>query len=103
MDKPVKKYDIKHIVYHALVAIYFIWLVVFAMLLVMALNSYFTGFNMSLSKMLLTWIFLNLFMGTVLFVVIQKFGRQTVLSRIILYGYFVMTASSITTVLIIIQ
>jgi len=98
----MKNYDIKHVAYHVLVAIYFIWFAVCGFLLATTLNTYYTGFNLQLIKMLLTWIFLNLFMGTALFIVIQQFKKQTLLSRIILYGYFLITAACITTVLIII-
>ena len=98
----MKSYDIKHIAYHVLVALYFIWFAIFGTLLALALSSYFNAASIQFTKVLLTWICLNLFMGTALFIVIQQFKRQNVLSRIILYGYFLMAAASVTTVLIII-
>jgi hypothetical protein len=97
----MKTYDIKHIVYHVLVAIYFIWFIVFGILQVFALHSFYEGFNLQLKKILFTWIFLNLFMGTALFIVIWQFGRKAMLWRIIFYAYWFMLASSVTTVLII--
>lgn len=90
-----------HIAYHALVALYFIWFVVFAVLQIMALNNYYGGANPQLNKILLAWILLNLFMGTALLIVIQKFGRRLLLSRVVFYSYFFMAASSVTTVFII--
>lgn len=99
----MKNYDIKHIAYHVLVAIFFIWVVVYATLLILALNNYYSGLNPQFSKIALTWIALNFFMGTALFIVIVQFKKQTVLSRIIMYSYFVMAATSLTTVLILIQ
>ncbi|KOS05919.1 hypothetical protein AM493_07645 [Flavobacterium akiainvivens] len=99
----MKNYDVKHIAYHVLVAIYFIWFAVFAILLSLALNNYYGVANLQLSKLLLTLIGLNLFMGTALFLVLQQFRKQTVLARVLFYGYFFLTSASLTTVLIVIQ
>ncbi len=99
----MKNYDIKHIAYHVLVALFFIWIVVYATLIYLTLGNYYSGRNLQLSKIALSWIALNFFMGTALFIVIGQFRKQTVLSRAIRYGYFVMAAASVTTVLILIQ
>jgi hypothetical protein len=96
----MKNYDVKHIAYHALVAIYFIWFLVFAMLLAVSLGNYYGEHNRQLTKILMAWIFLNLVMGTALFIVIQQFRKQTALSRVIVFGYFLMVAASVTVVLI---
>jgi hypothetical protein len=98
----MKNYDIKHILYHVLVAIYFIWVPVFAVLLGMSVKSSFDGAGVQLIKILLVWIMVNLVMGTALFVVMQQFHKKTILSRIIFYSYFILAAASVTTVLIII-
>ncbi len=98
----MKRYDLKHVAYHALVAIYFIWFAVFAVLLVLALNNHYGALNMQLTKILLTLIFLNLFMGTALFLVIQQFRRRSVLSRLIFYSYFFMAAASVSVAIMII-
>jgi hypothetical protein len=96
-------YDVKHIAYHVLIAIFFIWVIVYAALLYLTLNNYYAGGNPQLSTIALSWIALNFFMGTALFIVIRQFRKQTTLSRIIFYCYFFMAAASLTTVLILIQ
>ena len=98
----MKNYDIKHIAFHVLVALYFIWLPVFGVLLYLALNDTLNTANVSLSKIFLTWIFLNLIMGSALFFVIQLFQKKNLVNKIIRVSYITMTvlAITITTVIV---
>jgi hypothetical protein len=96
----MKAIDYKHVAYHVLVALYFVWFVVFAGLLAMALVHYLNNGNYDLSRALVLWILFNLVMGTVLFIVIRLFRKSHVTGRIILYTYFLMAASSVTVMLI---
>jgi len=96
----MRELDVKHVAYHVLVGLYFIWLPVFAILIALTINSTVYMGNMELSKILLLWIFLNLVIGTSLFAVIRLFGRNQKLGKVIVYSYYVMAAASVTTVLI---
>lgn len=96
----MKAIDYKHVAYHVLVALYFVWFVVFACLLAMALVHYLNNGNHALSRALVLWMLFNLVMGTVLFIVIRLFRKSNVTGRIILYTYFLMAASCVTVMLI---
>jgi hypothetical protein len=96
----MRELDIKHVAYHVLVGLYFIWLPIFAVLLALTINSTLYMGNMELSKILLLWMFLNLVIGTSLFAVIRLFGKRQKLGKVIVYSYYVMAAASVTTVLI---
>jgi pheromone shutdown protein TraB len=97
----MKRIDVKHIAYHVLVGVYFVWLLVFGALIAMALLHALGNGNRELSKILMMWMFFNLVMGTVLFIVIRLFRTNNILSRIILYTYCLMAIAAITSVLII--
>jgi len=98
----MKTYDVKHIAFHVLVALYFIWLPVFAVLLCLAFNDTLNTASLSLSKIFLTWIFLNLIMGSALFFVIQLFQKKNLLNKIIRYSFVSMAviAVAITAVIV---
>jgi hypothetical protein len=97
----MKRFDVKHIAYHVLVGVYFVWLFVFAALITMTLVNAMGTANRELSKVLVMWILFNLVMGTVLFIVIRLFKNYGLLSRIILYTYYFMAAAAIASVLIV--
>lgn len=99
----MKAIDYKHVAYHVLVAVYFVWFVVFAGLLAMALVHHLNNGNYDLSRALVLWMFFNLVMGTVLFIVIRLFRKINIAGRIILYTYFLMAASAITVMLIMVN
>ena len=96
----MKKIDVKHIAYHVLVGVYFVWLLVFAALITMALINVYGEGNSSLNRVFVLWIFFNLVMGTVLFIVIRLFRHQSLLTRIILYTYYFMAAATLSSILI---
>jgi len=83
----MKNYDLKHIAFHVLVGLYFIWLMVFAVLLSMGLGHANSNGSIELSKVYLLWIFLNVFMGTSMFIVLRLFRNKTLLGKIITYSY----------------
>jgi len=91
----------KHIAFHVLVGVYFMWLVVFGALITMAIINEFGQQNYELSRAFIVWIFFNLVMGTVLFIVIRLFRNSGLLNKLILYTYYFMAAATVTTVLII--
>jgi hypothetical protein len=96
----MRELDVKHVAYHILVGLYFIWLAVFTVLIALTINSTFYMGSTALSKMLLLWILLNLVIGTSLFAVIRLFGRRQKLGKVIVYSYYVMAAAAVTTVLV---
>ncbi|KGO92863.1 hypothetical protein [Flavobacterium subsaxonicum] len=98
----MKTYDVKHIAFHVLVALYFIWLPVFGVLLAFALTNTLDAESLSLSKIFLTWIFLNLLMGSALFAVIQLFQKKDLLAKIIRFSYMAMAVISVTITVIIV-
>ncbi|MHA3786673.1 hypothetical protein ACX0HA_00575 [Flavobacterium hauense] len=97
----MRKIDSKHIAFHALVALYFIWMVVFSILMGMALANAYGGRDATLAYLFTKWIFLNLIMGSVLYIVIRLFRNRTLLDKIILGSFiFIALASIIVVVLI---
>lgn len=97
----MKKFDSKHLAFHVLVALYFIWIIVFGVLMYMAIANAYGPANKNLTQLFTEWIFLNLIMGSVLFMVIRVFRNRTVLNKIILFSYILMALASIITVVII--
>jgi hypothetical protein len=97
----MSKIDTRHIVFHILIALYLIWIVVYAALLAIAIINVFGSDNIALTRVFMLWIFLNLLMGSVLFIVIRLFRNKTILNRLVLYSYCIMGAASIITVIII--
>jgi len=83
----MKKFDFKHIAFHALLGLYFIWLIVFGTLLVLAVNNIINNGSPEIAKLLLIWISLNFIMGICLFIVLRLFRNRTILGRIILYTF----------------
>ncbi|MCO6148459.1 hypothetical protein [Flavobacterium sp. NRK1] len=97
----MRKIDSRHLVFHILVALYFIWMVVFAILLGMAVyNTYGNRANSSLSMLFRDWILTNLVMGSVLFMVIRMFRNRTLLDKIIFYSFCFMGTASIIVLLL---
>lgn len=91
----MKKLDLKHTVFHILVAIYFLWFVVIAVLIGMTAFNEINHIDRQLNEVFLLWILLNLFMGTAIFTVIRMFKNKTLLNKIILYSYvFIVGASA---------
>lgn len=96
----MRKIDGKHLAFHVLVALYFIWIVVFGVLIGMALANSFGIDNPALADAFRTWIVLNFFMGCALFVVIRMFRYTTILVRIVTYSYIFIALAGIATVVI---
>lgn len=97
----MKKFDIRHIVFHTLIAVYSIWLAVYGTLLTVALINAFDKADRQLSKVFMTWIFLNLLMGSILFVVIRLYKTPGLLNRLVLYSYGIMALVTLAAVAII--
>ena len=91
----MKQIDFRHIAYHVLVGIYFLWLVVFGILISMAMVNFFERGNHELDRVFTVWILFNLIMGSILFGVIRLFKNRGVLSQIISYTYYSIAAVSI--------
>jgi len=94
----MRKFDSKHLVFHVLVALYFIWAVVFATLLGMALYNTYKLSDVQLAPLFNEWIFTNLIMGTALFIVIRLFRNRTLLDKVILYSYGFMAVAAFVVV-----
>jgi len=97
----MKNYDLKHIAFHVLVGLYFIWLLLFCILLSIAINNVLESKTPDIAGLLLLWISLNFVMGTLLFVVIQLFRNRSLLGRVILYSYGGLTVAAVITVFLI--
>ena len=95
----MKNYDVKHIAFHALVGLYFIWLPIFCILLWVSGNAAYTAINPQYSRIFLLWILLNYVMGSALFFVIRLFGYKNTISKIILYSYVAMALAGIATII----
>lgn len=97
----MKKIDYKHIAFHVLIALYFIWLLVFVFLVIMA-NLYIYGpKNYNLANIFSIWILFNLVMGSALFIVIRMFRKKGRLANFIVYSYWIMAAACIGTVVLV--
>ncbi|RWX00852.1 hypothetical protein [Flavobacterium cerinum] len=97
----MKKFDSKHMAFHVLVGLYFIWIVVFGVLMYVAIKNVYGQENIVLSQLFMKWIFLNLVMGSALFIVIRIFKNRTILNKIIFYSYILMAIAAIVTVMIV--
>jgi FtsH-binding integral membrane protein len=91
----MKRFDLKHTAFHILVALYFIWAFVFAILLAMAISNAIGTRDLALSHVFLVWILTNLLMGSALFVVIRLFRNRTPLSNAILFSYIALGAAAL--------
>nr|WP_322624605.1 hypothetical protein [uncultured Flavobacterium sp.] len=99
----MKQIDAKHLAYHVLIALYFIWLPVFAILLGMAVNSAVLQTDFSMGGVLLLWMSLNLVIGTSLYFVIRLFEKHGMLYRFISYSYYFLALLSVTVVVLIVN
>ncbi|WP_116789025.1 hypothetical protein [Flavobacterium psychrotrophum] len=95
----MREFDLKHLAYHVLVSLYFIWLPLFCILIGLQINSKMSAQNGGMDKILLLWIFLNLVIGTSLFSVLRLFGLSERLGKIISYSYCILAVVSIVTVM----
>lgn len=95
----MKKIDVKHILFHILVALYAIWVVVYGILLSMTFANAITHGANPLSRVLAMWLLLNLVMGTALFIVIRLFRRASPINKFVLYTYFIMAGATIAALL----
>lgn len=100
----MKKFDYKHAAFHVLIALYFIWALVFMVLISMAVITVSgTAASAELVSMLMIWIFFNLIIGTALFLVIRLFRNSSLVNKVVFYVYFVLASLSVATVLYIRQ
>jgi len=95
----MKNYDVKHIAYHALVGLYFIWLPIFCVLLWVSGSAAYAATNLQFNRVFLLWILLNYIMGSALFFVIRLFGYKNTINKIVLYSYITMAIAGIATIL----
>lgn len=98
----MRKIDYKHIAFHTLSAIYYIWIAVFCVLIAMALGNVYGGGSASLSRALLMWILLNIVTGSALFLVLRQFHPRAVVRRFILHTYLFMAVTAIVSVIVIV-
>lgn len=95
-----KKIDSRHIAFHVLVAIYFIWAIIFSALIGMTIANFFSKVSASIVPMLETWLLLNFVMGSVLFMVIKLFRQKVVIMKAIRWSYFTLAITAIVIVII---
>lgn len=96
----MKKIDSRHLAFHVVVALYFIWILVFGTLLGMALvNAFGTNANPAVGMLFMEWISTNLVMGSALFIVIRLFRNRTLLDKIVLYSYCLMAVVAVGVVI----
>ena len=83
-----KKVDRRHIAFHILVAVYFIWAVIFSALIGMTIANFFSKVSAGIVPILETWLLLNFVMGSVLFMVIKLFRQKVVIMKAVRWSYF---------------
>ena len=86
--------DKKHIAFHVLVAVYFIWALIFCALLGMAIASYTTR-QAGVANVLGNWLLANLLMGSLLYLVIKMFRHKSGVLKAITISYFALATLSI--------
>lgn len=87
--------DKKHVAFHVLVAVYFIWALVFSALIGLAVANTYGMENPQMSIILGNWLLANLAMGSLLYIVIKMFRYKTTLLKAITVSYFVLATISI--------
>ncbi|MFD2600935.1 MULTISPECIES: hypothetical protein [Flavobacterium] len=98
----MRRIDSKHIAFHVLVALYFIWIIVFSVLMGMALtNTYGEMPNPYLTNVFVQWIYLNLLMGSALYISIRLFRNRTLLDKIILVSFILEIIAAVIVVMLI--
>lgn len=95
----MKNYDVKHIAYHVLIGLYFIWLPIFCVLLWASGGAAYGATNPQFNRIFLIWILLNYIMGSALFFVIRLFGYKNIINKVVLYSYVTMALAGIATIL----
>ena len=91
----MNRFDLKHTAFHILVALYFIWVFVFAILLAMAVSNVLEPRNAALTSMFPMWILMNLVMGSALFVVIRLFRSRAVAETVGRVSYIALAAGGL--------
>ncbi|MXN89917.1 hypothetical protein GR160_01645 [Flavobacterium sp. Sd200] len=99
----MKNLDLKHLAFHVLVGLYFIWLAVFGILLYITFDSILANSNENASRLLLMWVSLNFVMGTSIYMVIRLFRNRTVLAKVIFYSYAVVAIIAVATVFLLLN
>lgn len=97
----MKQFDKKHMAFHILVALYFIWAFVFAILLAMAISNAVGAQYPAMARIFPMWIFMNLLMGSALFVVIRLFRTRDVINKAIFFSYIALAAGALGVMLFI--
>ncbi len=95
----MKKVDYRHIAFHMLIALYFIWAFVFTALLAMAVINTYNLASPQLVSAFMVWIFFNLIMGTALLLVIRLFRNRKAVTKVIYYSYFLLAFASIAIII----
>lgn len=84
----MKGIDLKHLVYHVLIGLYFVWLALFGVLQYFACTKALADKNSALAGIVLLWLLLNLVLGTTLFLVLRLFNKNNRLQRLVQYSYY---------------
>lgn len=98
----MRKIDGKHLAFHVLVALYFIWVAVFVILISLAIANVSAAGSPLLDKAFMTWILVNFLTGSALYIVIRMFRHNTMMVKIITYSYIFLALAGIGAVAVII-
>lgn len=90
----MKNYDLKHIAFHVLVILYFVWFVVYSVLIGMGLLNVYNIKNDSLENVLLLMILFKFISGSLLFLIISYFKSKTTLTKVIRCSYILISIIS---------
>ncbi|MCW4467424.1 hypothetical protein OGH69_00455 [Flavobacterium sp. MFBS3-15] len=91
----MKRFDVKHTVFHILVGLYFIWAFIFAALLAMAISNTVEPRNSELTGMFPVWILMNLVMGSALYVVMRMFRSKDVINKAVRVSFIALAAAAL--------
>lgn len=92
-----KKIDYKHITYHIIIALYFLWLIIFITLLTITLVNIFNVLDSKVASTLTSLIIFNVLMGAALYLVFRLYNTTSRIARIINYTFItVMIITALT-------
>ncbi|MCR5862947.1 hypothetical protein LRS05_12735 [Flavobacterium sp. J372] len=96
----MNKIDTKHIAFHVLAALYFIWLPLFTILLSLLFYYIYEDYNTIIITTVLPTLFINLIMGALLMFVLRLFKSHLKLIFFVRISYYIALCFSIISVVV---
>lgn len=95
----MNKVDSKHIAFHVLAALYFIWLPLFTALVSLLFYNIYNAYDCTVIYALLPTLFTNLIMGALLMFVLRLFKSHPKLTSFVRISYYIILSFSLICVI----